>query len=248
MFRKLLSASILLLGISGQVSAQTNPPRDPGQQSAAAGTSIEKTENIDQKVAACLVLANANELAIADFAQGRIQDAQVEEFVSMLVSEHEEALSKIRSFAPQFAELGNEIRAEARKKQESESKDSGDTTAKGDVRPSTPPNMRTGTIPAKNADTWFEIEKAAAGNCRQMMIEELSQHSGAEFDKAFLGAQVGVHIHMISRLEAVQPYVSEQMRPLIDDCLASTQKHLERARELCEGMKDGAASKPDADR
>jgi predicted outer membrane protein len=296
MIRKFPIASLILLSMTVSAFAQTGRPTPdqtrpgtvPGtqQQDPRAGVvgTIDQNRqgaaNIDQYVAACLAVANANEIAMAEFAKDRVQNERMKNFVTMIMSDHEKGLEKARQHAPQHAEVINQLRrqTQTRTDRDGAGRDQRDGTGRqtgqadqpgqGDQRdqlgqagqpgqsgqPGQPgqlsqPGIGGGAqdqtftadragMGGQNMDVLLQIDREAAEISRQMMIKELERKSGTEFDKDFLKAQVGSHILLVSKLQAVQPHVSERMRSFVDESLSDAKKHLEEARNLAQAMGD----------
>ena len=276
---RIFPITLLLSGIFAvSASAQTeqlNPNRSQSNDPNARNQT-DWGDAMDQKVGACLVLANANEIALAEFAQGRVQDDRVKKFVNMIITDHEKSLEKAKQYAPAFATVNRSTWKDGRTNSDAQSsnqrdssrtntaqnpsiqtnpqqRDDGnradqsqtdrnrdDRTAGSDrsLDQHRPDQHRTGEIQKK----WFEIERNAGERAVQMMVQELEQvsdnKSDNKFDKAWLASQVGGHILLVSKLQAMQPHVSEQMRPFIAESLTSAQRHLEEARNLCKSMEE----------
>lgn len=242
-------AAIALLALSTTLFAQDNSTnRDPSRQPAQPPQQSGQASGLDEQVAACLALANSKELALADFAQSRASDQRVQQFAAMMITDHEKALAKVKDFTPRYAEISSSIRTsrgELRDRDQTQASDRSATSQ--DNRSGNQPGQvsdraRQSGEGANTGEAWFAIEKAAAEKCLDMVMQEFEQKSGAEFDKAYMGSMVGAHIHMIAKLEAVQPHVSERMRPAIDECLAGVKRHFEEAKQLCMSLEKGNAA------
>ncbi|HEX3871253.1 MAG TPA: DUF4142 domain-containing protein [Pirellulales bacterium] len=62
--------------------------------------------------------------------------------------------------------------------------------------------------------------------------KELESKQGAEFDKCYMGSQVGAHMKMKATLEVVQKHASPQFQPIVAQALATTKQHLEHAMKI----------------
>lgn len=246
MTRSFLPAVALLLALSAALPAQ-NSPRDgarPVQAQPAAQQSGGDLKSIDECVARCLALCNGSEIALAEFAKGRVSDQRVKDFVAMLHTDHQQCLDKLAQVNPQSTQMAADVRTSAQSTPEDRQNDQTRTSERPDasktrqpVQGSHPPGdhaSRTGQ-PA-SADTMATIEKDAAANCLRLTMAELERQPAGNFDMAFVGFQIGGHVHMIAKLEAVQPHVSAEMRPMVDQCLESARQHMDEARKLAEAL------------
>jgi predicted outer membrane protein len=81
-------------------------------------------------------------------------------------------------------------------------------------------------------DQLLQIERNAANKCQQMVREELQKHDGADFDKAFVGMQIGAHIGMIAQLQAAEQAVSGQFQQVLKEGEQASLKHKQHAEQL----------------
>jgi predicted outer membrane protein len=81
------------------------------------------------------------------------------------------------------------------------------------------------------------IEREACQKCTVLTKAELQQHQGADFDKAYLGHQIGGHVGMIAKLETFQRHASPELAQVMSKSLATAQEHLQMAKDLCNELK-----------
>ncbi len=247
MIKSFLPAVAVLLAFSAALPAQTNtgdraqqPPTQPATASKPAGGD----KSVDECVARCLALCNGSEIALAEFAKDRVSDKRVKDFVAMLHTEHQQSQDKLAKLNSQYSQIATDVLTAAQVKPENQRNDGTKTSGRNDgnkAQPTgqaaQPASVRTDNAnKSAAADPMFEIEKATAANCLRMTMAELESQSAEDFDMAFVGFQFGGHVHMIAKLEAVQPHVSAEMRPMIDQCLESARKHLDAARTLAQAL------------
>ncbi len=65
-----------------------------------------------------------------------------------------------------------------------------------------------------------------------LIEQKLGQKQGQDFDRCFMEGQVAAHLNMIATLQAAQNHASAQLRPVLDEGLATAQKHLSEAESL----------------
>jgi ferritin-like metal-binding protein YciE len=64
----------------------------------------------------------------------------------------------------------------------------------------------------------------------------LASKDKAEFDRCFVGYQVGAHMQMLDTLKVFQRYASPQLAEAIHDASSKTQQHLQQAEKLLESL------------
>jgi predicted outer membrane protein len=253
MIKSFLPAVAVLLAFSAALPAQTNTgdrAQQPSTQPATASKPVDGERSIDECVARCLALCNGSEIALAEFAKDRVRDQRVKDFVAMLHTEHGKCQSKLAKLNPQYSQIATEVLTTAQATPENQRNDRTNTSGRNDgnqaqptAQASRPASDRPDNVSkSASVDPMFEIEKATAANCLRMTMAELESQPAEKFDKAFVGSQLGGHIHMIAKLEAVQPHVSSEMRPMIDECLESARRHMDEARKLCMALEQDSAS------
>jgi predicted outer membrane protein len=187
--------------------------------------------NLDANVAACALLANQEEVALAEFALQHTQNADVKKFAEMLVRDHRAAISKLERFAPyaanvQFRGRGNGANANARDTKEGK-RNAGERQDEG--------------------SRFFAMERRAHEECLSMIENELSQKQGAEFDECYLGSQIGAHIGMLAKLTAADEFVSPELKQVIDEAMQTTRHHLDEAKKLAQSTRAQATRSAERD-
>lgn len=229
----LLACGLIATGASAQSAVETQPRTDrvttPGadatgdeaarQSSAGAAEQpgragrADQAGGLDQHIAACLLLGNQEEVAIAQFAKEHIQNEACKKFAEMLIEHHQQALSKIEQAAPQLASLNLKLR-----------------------------NAGDDSQPAPNADQASGLEpglllaRQVKEECLAGVKKALGEKQGAEFDKCFVGQQVMAHMSMLATLKGSEPFASQQLKPVIHEGIKMTEKHLAEAKDLAKQL------------
>jgi len=86
----------------------------------------------------------------------------------------------------------------------------------------------------------LQIDRQIADTCTSMARDKLSQKTGAEFDKCFVGAQLGGHIHMLAALTVISERAGGELRQVATDAKVTVEKHLQRAEELAKQLESGS--------
>jgi predicted outer membrane protein len=77
--------------------------------------------------------------------------------------------------------------------------------------------------------------------CLKLTQKELSQYQGAEFDKAFVGQQLGAHLGMLAQLRGSKSFASPELQKVIDEGEKMTTMHMDAAKKLMDQIKDEGA-------
>jgi predicted outer membrane protein len=215
-FLTLALGAVMAVSASAQTVIQTSnqqPVRTAGSANAS---------QIDNRVASCLILANLGEVELAKFGQENAQDENIKKFAKMLADDHQKLVSELKQFAPQAAAT------KLSSNQQRSTQQAGTNITPGFDNPS--PSQQTA---AQNPtdQKLFQIEKDAVQNCVAMTKEEL-QDSGKDIDKAFVGCQIGSHIHMLASLKAAENHVSPELQQVIAKAQDKVQSHLDEAKKL----------------
>lgn len=189
----------------------TQQPASQAGQQRQAGQSA----NLDQQIAACALLTNQEQVALAKFAAEKAEHADVKKFAQMLVEQHQQAVSKIEQAVPQLASMKLTLR-----------------NAEGDAQPAAD-DQQAGAM-----DRQLQMARQIKEECLAITKKALSEKQGADFDKAFVGQQVMAHMGMLAGIKGSEPFVSPQMKPWLQECMKTTEEHLTKAKELMEKVKD----------
>ena len=246
--------------IAGPALAQTATERATGQPSvererqmpatpgAAARPGAARTstspagDNLDPKIAVCLVLGNQEEVALAQFAQQRSQNEQVRKFAAQMIEHHQQAISKIEKAAPEVANLNLQLRGGTEGA-------AAPTTGASGVRPASAEEPVTSTISGTNSEASaghdqraVQLAHSVKQECLNLTQQELAQKQGVEFDKAYMGQQVAAHIGMLAELRGSKNFATGQLQQVITEGEQMTQKHLAEAKQIMSQLKDQQGS------
>jgi putative membrane protein len=116
----------------------------------------------------------------------------------------------------------------------------------GQLRPQSPDNTPV-------AATLFKINEEVEQNCLANAQRELEQQSGSDFDRCYMGMQVGMHAQLVSALSVFKNHAtSPEFRKAIDDLSQIATRHLDDAKKIAKGLmterSPQAAEKPEVQR
>lgn len=199
-----------------QTQTQTERTGAPGSQTQGA--------NLDKQIAACLLLGNQEEVALAEFAKEKCEGEKCKEFAQKMIEAHQQAIAKIEQAAPEVARLNLELR---NAKSEGGEGDQPDASEQQAGQANLPPQL--------------QLARQVKEQCLALTKQALSEKQGAEFDKAYIHQQCAAHLGMKAELKGAEPFASEQLKPVLQEGLKMTEGHLKEAKSIAKGMKD---SKP----
>jgi predicted outer membrane protein len=226
---KSLLALALCGALTSVVSAQV--VQTSGQRELQSTSTAANSSQVDNRVASCLILANLGEIELAKFGEENLEDGEAKKFAKMLVEDHKKLVKELERFAPQAAstELSSDNNSSNRNQQQRSTQQAGTNITPGFDNPSS--SQQTA---AQNPtdQKLFQIEKEAVQNCVSMTKEELQEKQGKDMDKAFVGCQIGSHIHMLASLKAAENNVSPELQQVIAKAQDKVQSHLDKAKQL----------------
>jgi predicted outer membrane protein len=192
------------------------------------------------------VLGNREEIAVAEFAQGRVQNDQVREFIAMIQRDHQQAVEKLRSAVPEIAIWNLDLNATAGQP--------GARTTQPTAAAAVGATAGTAAVAGQGAagrdfqSQMLALQRTAAEQCLAITQRELGEQSGEEFDMAFLGQQIAGHIGMLAKLKASQQFASGNLRNVIQESTQVVERHLQQAKQIKQALKQSGAGRQSAQR
>jgi len=117
-----------------------------------------------------------------------------------------------------------------------------------EANPSTKPNQTPAPATRGNQTTTV-VNQEAMGHvdlirvkqeigqlCVETMKKELGEKTGEDFDKCFMGMQVGGHLHMADTLKVMKKYASPQLRSVLEEGETTTAEHLAHAKQIMKSL------------
>lgn len=263
--RNVCGWSVVGVMVLGSIAAaQQTQPRQPnvrpGTQPGQPGTvqpgvNQQQHQQADQQIAALIATCNRNEVETAKFALSKLQSSEAKEIATMLIKDHTEAANKFSKWAGQAANVnpggqpttGNREdgrREDGRREERREDRRDNDQSkaapapAQNNAALAANQQPRVALKPAMGGLDWVAVHQEIADESLASCKKELSRYEGNEFDKAFLGHQIGGHMMAAANLKVLKRHASSQLGSEIDDALATTESHLKKIRDLMEEKKD----------
>jgi predicted outer membrane protein len=192
----------------------------------------DAAQSLDQGIAACLILGNNEEVALARFAQERTQNPEVKQFVEQMIEQHQQAASQLEKFAPQNVSLELDAQATDDRTRPAPA----DRTARNADRQDRNATARTGEGHDELKQQMLAMQKDIAQKCLALTQRELSEHEGAKFDKCYIGQQIGAHIGMLAKLSGSEQYASSELQSVLAQQQQTVEQHLQHAKQIMQQL------------
>lgn len=252
MFRKstavmVLSASVLASPVL--VLAQQAQPVQPGQaaQPVRPGVQVQVNPNrtavsgqaaapvSEHALAACVAIANQEEVAIAKIAQEKSKNKEVKEFAKMLADDHEAFLKKLQKFAPEAQEsLQTSSSSQQRVQPAGGTAQAQPQQAQAQAQPGQPVQQVAGYAPGHQLDV-IQLHREVAQQCIADATKKMNDKDGEKFDFCYIGHQIAKHEEMKTKLTVFQRHASGEFAQLLASGIETTDSHLKKAEKI---MKD----------
>jgi predicted outer membrane protein len=242
-----VALGVLLSGYTGL--AQDRPQQRPQREAQIDAQRKPGHQDIDRALATCLAIDAQTIIQIAELARNQAQQDDVKQFAEMLQQEHKECLAHLKQIEPSVAPFVSErTPASANRGADAVTPRSLETQPQGQARLENqrPQQARdaSGQVVRGNdphgADQgnmlMLQIKKEVAEANVNTLKQELASKDKAEFDRCFVGYQVGAHMQMLDTLKVFQRYASPQLAEAINDASSKTQQHLQQAEKLLESL------------
>jgi predicted outer membrane protein len=226
------SPSQLQQGGGVQPSRQQNPRQQQAGQQQISNFRGDNSgsQMIDGHLAACLILANEEEVALGNFASQRATGDQVKKFAQQMIEDHTKASQQLRQFAPQGATLQLTSSNQSGTRQDSQGRNETSANRAGDASSSGSSGSAGASSGAQQQ--MLAIERDAKQECLDLTQKELGEKRGEEFDHAYLGQQMVGHVQMVANLTAFEKHASPELQKVISEQRQTAQQHLDHIKQL----------------
>lgn len=230
---------------AGQPTAERARAATPGAaprattQPGSVAAANQTAGGLNNEIAACLVLGNQEEVALAQFADQRSQNPEVKRFAQQMIEHHQKALAKIEQAAPETASWKLQLRSGAAERGAASASATGVQPASAEVEVAT-----NNAANASQQRQFVQLAQQIKQECLNLTEQELAQKQGTEFDKAYVGQQIGAHIGMLAQLRGSKNFASGQLQQVIEEGEQMTQQHLAEAKQIMSQLKDQRGTQP----
>jgi predicted outer membrane protein len=191
------------------VAQQREQPRQPNQaqperRTITPGAQQETSgdaSKADAQLAACLIIGNNKEVALAQFAQQHAQDPGVKEFAQQMIQDHEQFAAELQKFAAQGGYNEQQLAVRATASERATAQDQPGAADEAQQRraardPQLDPNdqatARRQTGDQEGVD-FVSLKQEIAQQCLESASAALSEKPESEFDKCYHLAGAGAH-------------------------------------------------------
>jgi predicted outer membrane protein len=236
----------------------TTPSTTPSTTPTTVPSMRMASETNDSVLLTWLIVDNENEIALSRIALQRATNPEVKQFAQQMIDDHTKMVQKLQQ-ASATAKVGQLDRTTGRDPSRADNPVGRTDPARTDPARTDPtrtdPSGRTDptrTDPTRNDPLGARPADASGvrtlGNlggldherlirdlgrqCLQSHTQILQEKQGAEFDKCFMGMQVGAHVKAVDTLTVFQNYASDALRPTLAEGLTTVQSHLQHAKDL----------------
>jgi len=216
------------LGAQGESSAPQQPKTAP--PAGDTTTSNQKGEG-DAILAAWLLMASNNEVALAGLAQQKASSSEVKQFAQMMVGDHGRFAQKLQAFATAASSgrsTGNTGRANDR-----------DGTGR-QQQPADASGNRQGPMGFDHMALIRDLGK----KCLEVETNLLNEKNGADFDRCYIGMQIVGHTKAAGMIEVFSTQATDQLRPILEEGHKTVLAHLEQAKTLSKQLEKGTKVEP----
>ena len=205
---------LAVLGLVSIASAQQARPDAPVRRAPVETNARQNV--VDHQLAAIVHNCNHNAVELAKFAQKKLKSDDAKEFAATMIKEHQAACDKFKKLAGQsvLATAEDASRREARRTE------------------------RAQRVAAQQPIDWVVLQKEIGEQCLTSTMEELDRHEGANFDKAYIGQQIGAHLMMIDELKVFAEYATGETKQELELAMKTVEDHLKQARKIMEEQKN----------
>lgn len=262
MFRQTIATMVLGASVSAgsvfaQQAVQQAQPVQPGQP-ARPGVQVQVNPNsqvpgahatamrpmADQHtLAACLAIANQEEVSMAEFASDKSKNKDVKEFAKMVIDDHQAFLKKLQKFAPEARETSLNEQASASQSRVQTAggatqQQASQQTAQAQQRQ--PIQQVAGQADQRQTGPVdiLQLHREIAQQCLADAKKKLSDESSDRFDACFIGHQIAKHEAMKTTLTVFQRHSSGEFAQLLADGIQTTDKHLKDAEKIMDDLAD----------
>lgn len=218
-----------------------------------------QNQEVEKFLAGCLLAKNKSEIEFAQLAQQQSQNPEVKEFAQMLEKDHQKLVQQLEQLAG-----GQAGQTSTRSERQTQTSVTGQNDAQRQPADTTRLPGSPGATQTTRSQTQTEaygsqemsgqfaqlaqIEKQISERQKQAMLDELQQKSGVEFDKCFVGAQVGSHIQSLAALEVISQQQQGKLAQVAQQAQPTVQQHLDHAKQLAKQLEGSSQPGSQAER
>lgn len=219
-----------------QTPGERRSPTDAADRPAETRTAAR---NLDYYLISCLKWENEAVISLSKLAQQRSSNREIKAFAEAASKDHAEFQSSLAEIDPSAVRpaAGTSTAAPG---------EAGALPGRAPAReqPTERPQGQPGAARVAGPvtpDQLMQIRDEVATRCLATAQRELGQKEGAEFDKAYIGMQLGAHFKMVDELTVFKSHASPRLQTVLAKGIQTAEKHLEDAKQLCKQLESAKA-------
>ncbi len=224
-----LCASMASVAWAQNQSEKQNPGRRQsfqpaaGQQTETVGQQASMGSTFtDAQIAAFLNVGNETEVNVAKLAEKQAHRQDVKDTARQMAEAHTKLWQQLNQIATQGG-LGEKARGNQQERANTQQQ-----------------AARTG----QSGLNFLAIEQQIGRQCESSLIRELQEKQGEKFDKAYVGWNIGAHMHMLDALKVLRSDASPQLQQTLAQAEQSTHDHLEHFKKLMHELESNSSRSP----
>lgn len=220
------------LPLAAQNEQPTHPERKKPLQVAEQPQGQQRAMGGDAVLATWLQVESNNEVALARFALGKTQNAEVKAFAQQMVEDHDAFSKALQPFVDTEVTDSQRVDGKTRGEKDRDRDAEGSDKSNGkQAQPQDASGVRQAPPMAHFDHT--ALIRDLGKKCQESAMKALEAKTGVEFDQCFLRMQVAGHEKTTGALQVFRSYGSERLTPVLDRGQKTIAAHLEHARTLC---------------
>lgn len=263
-FRSLMVVGLAVLPLAvsqAQEKGQRRNPANPDQpgrtEVRASAQEGKGSGQLDKYFVSCLKSDNKAEVTIATLASQKATNPEVKAFAQQMVKDHSDFLAKLDRFDQASPANKRTIPApdapnrETTKPRADRSESTNTDPPKGraevrvDVDRSTVTAQTTAHGSGDIASKLMQVKQEITDRCVASVQSALNEKEGKEFDKCYIGMQIGAHMHMVDTLSVLNTHASSELQQVVEEGLQTAQQHLEHAKKIAKQLEGAATASED---
>jgi predicted outer membrane protein len=194
-----------------------------GQPAQAAGQQAQQQMQMsstytDAQIAAFLNGGNETEVNVAKLAEKKSQREDVKDTARKMAEAHTKLWQQLNQIAAQGG-LGEQA--------------GGNQVQQANAQQPHPMGLN-----------FLAIEQQIGRQCETSLIRELQDKQGDKFDRAYVGWNIGAHMHMLDALKVVRGHASPQLQQTLAHAEQDAQNHLDHFKKLMNELDSGSSRTP----
>ena len=251
-----LSAAIASMAYAQQGAAQRANQQNAQSGQAPPGQRAAQGPQMDRVLVSWLMVDNEGEVALARFAEERAHSPEVKKFAKMVITDHSEFLKQLQQVQGTGRQPAGEARPAnppARRQNDGASRDQSSRLVVQPVAQQEQPTPRPRQPaaeaqaeagrgrPTEGGPGIIGIKQELGKHCLENTQKFLGKLQGAEFDHAYMGHQVVMHMQMVDTLEVFSHHASPQAAATMQKGAKTAKEHLDHALQIKKELESSSA-------